>query len=403
VVPSSFRALAALAALASFAPIVGGLAGCSQHTLVDVAMASAYRPPVGPTGPKKQGEYLLLAGDLHCHVQPPDSPGHVDRGLDETVALAKKEGLDFVLLTPHARAHFFADPERRARFVEGQRDLAADLAKRDVGDLLVLRGLEYTDWEQGHLTMGFADPLAVLDAVPLATARARPQAFFEAWLAQGGVFAINHPVLTPLPNFPLRAARGDLSWRPFETKGPFPPEIDFATHHAQGIETFNLAVTHMRDGLILGDGDRSLRHASYLLARRARVEGRRIAATGGTDSHSHHLRAATWVLANARTPDAIRDAIVAGRTCVRSPEACSFEARAIGAPTWQGIGASLQGAHIELRATAAASTLFEDGVVIAQLAAGQLALVDVDPTRCTVFYARVGEGMSSPIYAGCAF
>jgi hypothetical protein len=379
------------------------LAGCSQHVLVDAAMASAYRPPAGP---KKRAEYLLLAGDMHCHVLPPDPPGHVDRNLEETVALAKEEGLDFVLLTPHVRARFYADPERRAHFLTSQRELAVELAKQDLGDLLVMRGLEYTDFEHGHLTMGFADPEAVLAAVPLETARARPEAFFEAWLAQGGVVAINHPVLTPLPHFPLRAARGDLSWRPFETRGPFPPEIDFATHHAQGIEVFNLAVTHMRDGLILGDGDRSLRHAGYLLARRARLEGRRIAAIGGTDSHTHHLRAATWVLAEARTPAGIRDAIVAGRTCVRSPDACSFEAREAsddGAAAWQGVGASLHYAHIELRATAGPATVLADGVEVAHLGAGRTARVDVDPARCTVFYARVGGGVSSPIYAGCPF
>lgn len=388
------------------------LAGCSQHTLVDAAMASAYRPPAGP---KKHGDYLLLAGDLHCHVLPPDPPGHVDRELDETVALAKEEGLDFVLLTPHVRARFFADPERRARFVASQRELAADLAKQNLGELLVMRGIEYTDFDNGHLTMGFADPEAVLDAVPLETARAHPEAFVEAWLAQGGVVAINHPVLTPLPNFPLRAARGDLSWRPFEKRGPFPPEIEVATRRAQGIEVFNLAVTHMRDGLLLGDSERSLRHASYLLARRARLDGRRITAVGGTDSHTHHLRAATWVLASARTPAAIRDAIVAGRTCVRSPEACSFEAREVGGGreareahevgggAWQSAGASLHSARIELRATAAEATLLQDGVVTARLEKGQIARVEVDPARCTVFYARVGEGVSSPIYAGCPF
>ncbi len=307
-----------------------------------------------------------------------------------------------MLLTPHVRARFFADPERRARFVESQRELAAEIAHQDLGSLLVLRGLEYTDWEYGHLTMGFTDAEAVLDAVSLETARAHPEAFFETWQARGGVFAINHPVLTPLANFPLRAARGDLSWRAFETRGPFPPEIDFATRHAQGIEVHNLAVTHMRDGILLGDGDRSLRHASLLLARRARLGGHRIAALGGTDSHAHHLRAVTWVMAEARTEGAIRDAIVAGRTCVRSPEACSFEARAEGTPAWQALGASLQSAHIELRA-AAAATVFADGIAVARLEPGTIGRVDVDPARCTVLYARVGEGLSSPIYAGCPF
>lgn len=44
-------------------------------------------------------------------------------------------------------------------------------------------------------------------------------------------------------------------------------------------------------------------------------------------SHGSWLGAATWVLARERSIDAIRDALVSGRTCVRGPEACTFEAR----------------------------------------------------------------------------
>ena len=376
------------------------LLGCSQHTLVDAAMSSAYRPPA-PS--RARDGLLVLAGDMHCHVVPPDPPGHVDRGLPETIAIARQEGLDFVLLTPHVRARFFADPARRASVVESQRALGTELGKQELGNLIALRGIEYTDFEYGHLTMGFADLEETLASLPVEEARAHPELFVRRWIEHGGIVAINHPVLTPLPSMPFRAARGDLSWRPFLEPGPFPPEIAAATHEAQGIETFNLAVTHMRDGLLLGDRDRSMRHASYLLARRARLDRRRITAIGGSDSHTHHLRAATYVLAEARSPAANRDAILRGRTCVRSPEACSFEARDKSAGAWEPVGSSLHSARIEVRAEGQPIVILRDGVVVARPRSGEVVAIDTDASACSVLYAQVGEGFSSPIYAGCPF
>src|SRR5450432_1456316 len=190
-------------------------------------MMSAYRPPPPP---RTRNGLLVLAGDMHCHVLPADSRGHVDRGVPETIAIAKAEGLDFVLLTPHVRARFFADPVRRASALAAQRALEGELVRSPPGELLVLRGIEYTDFEYGHLTMGFADLEDVLASLSLEDARANPELFMQRWIQHGGVLAINHPVLTPLPSYPLSVARRDLSWRPFLEDGPFPPEIVAATH-----------------------------------------------------------------------------------------------------------------------------------------------------------------------------
>jgi len=373
------------------------LTGCSQHVLVDAAMMSAYRPPPPPP----RAGWQILAGDMHCHVVPPDPPWHVTRELPETLEIAESEGLDFVLLTPHVRARFFADERRRAAFLEDQRALAEDLERGRPRDLVVVRGLEYTDFEYGHLSLGFADPEAVLADLPLDEARAHPERFFEKWSQAGGVMVINHPVLTPIPSV-FRAARGDLSWRPFEAPGPFPPEIATANRLAQGVEVFNLAVTHMRDGLLLGDRERSLKHASVLAAHAGRAHHHKVAALGGTDSHTFHLRASTYVLAEARTPAAIRDAIVAARTCVRSPEACSFEARVPGGP-WQPVGASLQSTSIEVRASGEPVVVLRDGEIVARPRSGEIATVTTAPGACSAVYAKVGEGYSSPIYVGCPF
>ena len=63
------------------------LTGCTKAELLDFAMHTAPRTEAGP---KRVGEWELLAGDLHTHVLPPDSPWHVTRDLESTARLAKK-------------------------------------------------------------------------------------------------------------------------------------------------------------------------------------------------------------------------------------------------------------------------------------------------------------------------
>jgi hypothetical protein len=373
------------------------LAGCSQHALVDAAMMSAYRPPPPPPSAR----WKILAGDMHCHVRPPDPEWHVDRGVEETLALAQEEHLDFVVLTPHVRARFFEDEAKRDAVVDAQRALDLAIHRLPTRDLIVLRGLEYTDFDEGHLTLAFAEPADVLAALPLADARMHPGRFFERWVGAGGLVLVNHPVLTPTPS-PFRSTRADMSWRPLLAPGPHPEEIETAMRVASGVEVFNLAVTHLRDGLLLEDPDRSLRRAAFVAERYARKAGRPLAAVGGSDSHTHHLRPVMYVLAEARTPAAVRDAIVRGRTCVRSPEACTFEVRAAGG-AWSPPGASLHSARIEARASGDPVVFVVNGVVVARAAPGAAVALDVDPSICSTIHAVVGEGQSSPAYANCPF
>src|SRR5207244_906085 len=130
------------------------------------------------------------------------------------------------------------------------------------------------------------------------------------------------------------------------------------------------------------------------------AQHRRMTPVGGSDSHSHHLRATTFVLAESRSEEGIRQAILAGRVCVRSPEACSLEVRPSGG-AWSGLGASVQGAALEARAQGDDIAILVDGKTVREPDSGEVVRLGVDPGKCSVIRARVGEGYSAPIYANC--
>ena len=388
----AFAAVTAFAALAASA-----CARPAGHYAVDAAMVSAYRADVAPPhlagvaprapsagapsaaapmagGAPWAGRYELLAGDLHCHVSPPDHPLEASRGPAETVELARDEGLDFVVLTPHVGARFFAEPAERDAVVDGlarlRREIegAAGAGGAPGGRATTfIYGLEYTDHQYGHLGLSFADLERVLAAVPAAVARTTPARFFEEYAAQGGLVVIHHPLVTPLDSV-FSMARANLSWRPFTAahEAPFPPEIAAATRLAQGIEAYNLTVTHLRDRYLLGDTDRTLLATLALIDRQILAQGRRIAPVGGSDSHSDHVRTMTFVLSEGRSPAAIREAIAAGRLCVRAPEACSLEVRAAGAGgAWALAGGSLRGVRaVEARAGGGPVQILVNGNVV---------------------------------------
>ena len=376
------------------------LFGCSRHDLVDFAMGSAYRPPAQPAligAPT----WLVVSGDLHCHVTPPDDASDVTRALPATADLARAEGLGFVVLTPHVWSRFYMDATLRGLVQKGQKELRAAIAietKRT--GVLLIPGFEYTDQQYGHVGVSFADLEAVLEDVPLADAQAHPERFFEKWIARGGILTINHPLVTPIPDSSFAMAKADLSWRPFTTKGPFPAEIDTVTRLATGLEVFNLTATHLRDRYLLHDGETTIRKTLALLDREVRSQHRRIGALGGSDSHEDHLRATTFVLTRARTVEAIRESIARGRTCVRDGAACTLIARKPGGLTVH-LGGSLEHAEtVEVAATGDDIEIVLDGEVVATPKSDAFAKIKM-PDHCAVLRAHVGHGWSSPIYVNC--
>ncbi len=384
-------------------PCAAGL-GCSAsvgNRVVDDVVSTAFRAPEPPPQPPPGSPYTILSGDMHCHVAPPDSPPHVERGLAETAWLAKREGLDFVVLTPHVWARFYEDDALRARVVAQQRDLRDAVAALPAGPTTFIVGLEYTDGQYGHVGASFGDLSAVLAGLPSAAARAHPAAFFERYVASGGVLVINHPFATPT-HAVVSISNADLSWRPFTGAGPFPPEIAAVQKLAQGYEAFNLTIAEVRDHFLYFDRARSIHQTLTRVDREILDQGRPLFPVGGSDSHSHTLRATTFVLATGRSPEAIREALLAGRTCIRSPVACTLEARARGGK-WNPVGSRLRGVErIELRAQGKLFQVVRNGEPVGEAKAGETLAVDTPPGECSVVRAAVDEGWSAPIYVNCA-
>jgi predicted metal-dependent phosphoesterase TrpH len=372
-------------------------------------MEDAHRPALeahtseATTGSgRSASRYELLAGDLHCHINPPDRMPHVSRGLPETVELARAENLDFVVLTPHLRAPFFLSEWSRDNAVAGLAELKRQLSEQDLGDMIFIVGFEYTDFSYGHVGAAFADLEKVFAAVPVEEAQARPGRFFEAYVEQGGMLILNHPLLTPLDSA-IRITRVDMSWQPFTGPGPYPEEIRTADRLAQGVEVFNLAIAELRDRFLLFDPDATLHATLKRLDREILVRGRPMIPVGGSDSHSGHLRATTFVLSEHRTQAGIHEALLAGRLCVRDPAGCSFEVRAPGGP-WLPPGSSVKGVEwIQARARGHSIRFVVNGSEIEPAMGIREITIPLEKGRCSVIRAAVDHGYSAPIYANCPF
>jgi hypothetical protein len=382
--------------------MLGAVTGCSKSQLVDMALNGA--PHATSHRGMVVGDRMILGGDMHCHVQPPDAPYHVSRELPDTLALAKDESLDFVVLTPHVPARFYMDDEIRGWMLSTQQQMRARI-ERLKPDLIVVPGFEYTDYRYGHVGLAFADPTEVLAGLSSEEARESPERFFEMWVARGGILTINHPVNRPLPQSPFRELGADLSWRAFRG-GAVPPEVAWITAHTQTLETFNSTVTELRDLFIVGEEDRSLREASHLLDHLARTQRRRIAAVGGSDSHGQWLRATTFVLAKERSLEGVRKAIASARTCVRGPAACTLEVRTAGG-AWLGVGDDITTATAEPFTTFEGRAAGDDvsfvvnGTIVASAASDEVATFRVPSDRCSIIRAIVGRSWSSGIYVNC--
>jgi hypothetical protein len=397
---SSLAALLALAALLGLAALLSACSRPLSHTVLDSVMTCVHRPDM-TSHRGRYPPYEILAGDLHVHVTPPDGPPHVTRGLEETIALAREEDLDFVVLTPHIWANFFESPDLRAAVSQELADLQRAISNESVGNTTFIVGFEYTDFGFGHVGAAFADLDEVLAAVPLDEATASPGRFFEEYVKRGGLLIINHPLLVPLESA-IDVARWDLSWRPFFDPGPFPEEIQTADRLAQGVEVFNLAIAELRDRFLLWDSRSTLRSTFSRIDREIVKRGRPMIPLGGSDSHSGHVRATTFVLSRGRSPQAIREALLAGRVCVRDPAGCSFMVRAGDGP-WLSVGSSIQGVQsLRAKARGLSVKILVNGRLIEASDSAEVK-IPLDASRCSVIRAQVDEGYSGPIYANCPF
>ncbi|MBI5534167.1 MAG: hypothetical protein HY898_15700 [Deltaproteobacteria bacterium] len=377
---------------------------CSKQGMVDFAISGAHRPGRAPAQVAPWGgeTYRVLAGDLHCHVSPPDHPSHVTRSFEQTVELARSEGLDFAVLTPHVWSRFFESPDLRQLAVAWQRQLEKDIAGQEGATTLFIPGFEYSDASWGHVGLSFADVERVLQDLPVKEAQSHPERFVDAWVRHGGMIVLNHPLQTPLDSM-FSESKADLSFRPYTAPGPFPEEINAFRRHAHGLEAFNLTASRLRDRWILHDAEAGLRSVLHLLDQEILVQQRMIAATGGSDSHGSQLRATLFVLARDKSRESIRDAIRSGRTCVRDPLACTLMARPAGGGVGVVAGGSLTGvSSIEVMVQGSDAELIVNSQVVSRSISSTPVRLDV-PAQCSVLRARSGQGFSGPIEINCPF
>jgi hypothetical protein len=353
-------------------------------------MTMAPRPDSVNDVPQVPG-FVLLAGDTHCHVTPPDSSGHVSRGLAETVALAESESLDFVILTPHLWDRTLDDSPRREEARAEWRALRERVGTID-SEVLFVPGFEYTS-RRGHATFAFAD-------VDEALRERDVPSLVRRWTEAGGLIFVNHPLLTPF-GAPIRNARWDLSWSLWtDGDGPWSDDVVAIHRAAVGWEAYNLSIDFLHDRHYQSRPGVSRRSVMAWLDRAVVREGRRMTPVGGSDSHSSHLRAATFVLATSRTVEALRDAFASGRTCVASPWPCTLVARATAGGPFEPVGATIQTrGWVEVRLGVSGEVLL-GGRVVAEPSAGQTVRLATSGD-CTVLRARADGGASAPIYLDC--
>jgi hypothetical protein len=374
------------------------------YAALDARMLAAYRPVARASQDIVPPPYLLLAGDLHCHVSPPDDRDHVSRDLAQTLELARSERLDFLVLTPHIWTPYLKAPGYRDRIVAGHRWLSTELSRVDAGGVLVTAGAESTDDSWGHVGMAFGDFDRALREMTDAEVDTNLAAFFQRYVDSGGLLTLHHPLAKPVG----LAARGfgvDVSWRPFTLPGaPYPSQIQAADRLAIGVEAYNLGVSELRDFTTFGDRETSIRDVLSLLDREIVRRQRRLVPVGGSDSHGFFLRPVLFVLAKERSLLGVQQAIAAGRTCVRDAAACSLVARRLGpAEGWQPVGSAISGADaVEVRVSADGA-LYRGGGEQGPLRQGEARTVRTPRGECSLLRAVVGGGYSAPIYVNCPF
>lgn len=260
---------------------LGGQPG--QYT-VDLEFRDAATIPVGPRAPYAavtlSTERRWYAGDFHVHS---NESGDAPATLDQVVEYARGRGLDFIVLTEHNTTSHV--PRIAAR-------------QTTLTDLLLVPGAEVTTYG-GHATaVGVTSYIDHRVGLGGRTGRA----IVDEVHARAGAFSINHPALD----------LGDLC-------------IGCAWSHAD-------TQWDQVDGIEIQTGNADLTAALFTPRTIALWDmhedaGHHIAAIGGSDDHRAGTETGslparigsptTMVLADALSEQAIREAVLEGRTVVR--------------------------------------------------------------------------------------
>jgi hypothetical protein len=240
--------------------------------------SQAERQPYAPASPLEIGR-RWYAGDFHVHSR---ESGDANATLDQIADLARDRGLDFVVITDHnthTGADFFADAQARHP------------------DVLFVPGVEYTTYA------GHANAIGAVEWVNhrVGVEGATIQDAFDAYVQQGAIVSINHPVLD------LGNACIGCAWK---------HTIDAASVGAVEIETADIDTV----GFVFTD--RALAFWDELLD-----AGSSAVALGGSDDHRAGVDLSgtqspigsptTMVEADELSVDGILEGIRRGRTSVK--------------------------------------------------------------------------------------
>jgi hypothetical protein len=251
--------------------------------------APAPAPPPAPDPvPAAAGRWIV--GDMHVHVSPPDAEGdgtytHSTYTVDKLIDAARRQNLDFVVVTPHDADRSFPSPSGPSRGpvwgqelveIEAARALAAPsptgVAPRP---LLVVSGWEFTRENPGHVGMSFFR----MDDVAQAVGDKK----MEVAAAKGGLVVVNHPFFRPVKsdNPLMRLVEGDRTWRPFldGTDARLWNAIEIWHQHSVMVQKMHVkSADRFPETQMVSDAIRAWEKATL-------ETKRRLVAVGGTDVH----------------------------------------------------------------------------------------------------------------------
>lgn len=225
-----------------------------------------------------------LPGDTHSHISPPDVPpkyDHAKNDLDGAIVAARKAGLKWLIITPHAM--HMDDPATGRPLHEL---MAAKLAARKAADddPLVILGWERTRKFPGDMTVSFMN---------LAQAtKMNDEQLFDLARRSRGLLIAAHPYFLPTLFDPA-----DRSWKPWTGDDKRGREFD---DHLTGLE-----IRHSGS-----PAEMAAKKWDQLIAR----QKRRIIGVGATDDHEGVLFPTTWVYIDGKlTAQSLREALINGR------------------------------------------------------------------------------------------
>jgi hypothetical protein len=313
---------------------------------------------------------------------------------------ARKAGLDFIVVTPHAADRDAGGESGQARVRRDALAVAATpVAAGERPWPLVVSGWEFTRSEPGHLGVSF---FRMEDL-----ARVPAEAKAAAALAKGALVAVNHPFFRPVESdlaF-MKALEGDRRWRPFFGEG----KDDLAWNAIEVWHERSVLVQKAHAGARAAKYPDTQMVSAALAAwdRATLAQTRRIVAVGGSDCHGKVPyailpMAMVAVRVETRDEEGLRRGFLAGNvTFGRDGGRAAGDFAATGdVPGASAIVGGSLAAKSEVRlAWSGKAALVEDGVRVGEFEDGTVRKVEPPGSFHAWRIEKPGDAFSNSIYA----